>query len=469
MIKGLIITLSTLVLAWTWREGIGLQAVDILWSSWAGKSFLLLGGAYGLLTAVWCFWRLWLSLRYRPTRTVRDDSRLPRLTVIVPAYNEGALVGETLRCLAASDYPNDLLEIVVVDDGSDDDTWQHIRAAAREIGPLVRPIRCSVNRGKRHALHEGFRRGHGDVFVTVDSDSLVEADSLRALVSPMVRDSRVGAVAGNVRVLDRHAAFIPRLMAVRYVMTFDYKRAAQSVMGGGSLVCCAGALAAYRRRAVDQVLDRWLHQRFCGRPARAGEDHAMTNFILSLGLHVRYQRTARVYTKTPTTYWGLSKMFLRWARSNVRETLHMGRFVFTPFRSGPKLGIRWNYLMGALGLFLPYPFLFTALFLALLVPAVFGVKLLATCILSALFTVAFYVARERSSEGLFGIPYALLSTLLLSWIGPYALLTCQKSVWLTRSPSLPESRPSVSRSGTRSLAIRTKNLRAHRSRKGVGV
>ncbi|HVP11581.1 MAG TPA: glycosyltransferase, partial [Phycisphaerae bacterium] len=351
----------------------------------------------------------------------------------VPAYNEGALVGETLRHLAKARYPEDRMEIIVVDDGSDDDTWEHISSAARQIGPRVTPIHCPVNRGKRWALWEGFRRGTGSIFVTVDSDSLVSPDSLKALVSPMVEDGRVGAVAGKVSVLNHRDGLIPRMLGVRYTMTFDYKRAAQSMMGGGAVLCCAGALAAYRRSAVLPILDRWLKQTFRGGPARAGEDHAMTNFILSQGFKVRYQRTARVVTKSPTTYTGLCKMFLRWGRSNIRESIHTGRYVFTGFRPESKLGIRFNFIMCALGLFLPYPFLICGLVLALFLPTIFGLKMVASCVGAAFFPLVFCVGREQNTEGVFAIPYSLYSTFLLSWIWPYALLTCQKSVWMTRT------------------------------------
>jgi hyaluronan synthase len=412
--------------------------MEILWSEPVSRATLVAGMLYGGLSMVWCFWRLWLAIRYRPYPVV-EEHRLPSITVIVPAFNEGPLVGETLRCLAGADYPRGRLKIIVVDDGSTDDTWSHIEAAANDIGTIVTPIHCPTNRGKRWALWEGFRRGKGEVFVTVDSDSLIEPTALRELVSPMVHNKSIGAVAGNVRVLNRQRGLIPRMIAVRYVMTFDYKRAAQSMMGGGAVLCCAGALAAYRSSAVAQVLDRWLHQTFRGGPARAGEDHAMTNFILSRGYKVCYQRTARVRTSTPSTYANLCKMFLRWGRSNVRETVHTGRYVFTRFRKERKLGIRFNFLMGAMGLILPYPFLVAAILLALFLPAIFGLKLLAACVYGSLFTILFCLVRERSSEAVFGLPYAFYSTFLLWWIWPYALLTCHKSVWLTRTACVASS------------------------------
>lgn len=452
LLKACIVLGSVTILLLAYSFAPWKQARDILLYSPTGYAMAVLGAAYGSVCTIWSFWRLYLAIRYRPVPTV-EESRLPSITVVVPAYNEGALVGETLRRLSKAHYPADRIEIIVVDDGSDDDTWAHIQAAAREIGPSITAIHCQKNRGKRWALYEGFRRGRGEVFVTVDSDSLVAADSLKALVSPMVVDPRVGAVAGRVQVLNENDGLIPRMLNVRYVMTFDYKRASQSMMGGGAVLCCAGALAAYRRSAVTAVLDAWLHQTFRGGPARAGEDHAMTNFILSRGYKAKYQRNAQVVTKSPTNYVGLCKMFLRWGRSNIRESVHTSKYVFTRFRREWCGGIRFNYVMGVLGLFLPYPFLICAILLSLFLPTVFGLKLLASCVSGSLFALAFCGVRQRSTEALFAVPYSLYSTLLLWWIWPYALLTCQKSVWLTRQASQAPGRIDSSRPTAEAAAM----------------
>ncbi len=456
--KGAIVLASVVVVWIGVASGSVQKAAQILWDSAPGRVLLISGSIYGAFSTVWTFWRLWLAIRYRPLPMV-EERRLPRITVIVPAFNEGALVAETLRCLARARYPREKMEIIVVDDGSTDDTWYHITAAVREIGSLITPVRCPMNRGKRWALWEGFRRGSGKIFVTVDSDSLVAPDALAAVVSPLVLDKRIGAVAGSVRVLNRAAGVIPRMLAVRYVMTFDYKRAAQSMMGGGAVLCCAGALAAYRKRAVKPVLHDWLHQTFRGSPARAGEDHAMTNFILGQGFKVCYQRTARVQTQSPTTYVGLCKMFLRWGRSNIRETVHTNRYVWTDFREEGKWGIRFNFVMIAVGLLLPYLYLATAFGLSLVYPSVFGIKLLTMCVTVSLFSLVFFAARERNAEALYAIPYGFYSTVLLWWIWPYAMLTCHKSVWLTRQaqhaepPSLRPAVPVAVAAGASALVV----------------
>lgn len=421
------------------------QAIRIMWQSPFLRPVMIFGASYAGISTIWSVWRFVLAVRYRPVPIVAD-SRLPKITVVVPAFNEGALVGDTIRHLARANYPVDRFEIIVCDDGSTDDTWHHIQKASAEVSSMVKilPLHFEENRGKRWVLWEGFRRASGEVFITVDSDSLIEPDALKSVVSPMVEDSQVGGVAGNVRVLNKFDGIIPRMLSVRYVMTFDFKRAAQSMMGGGTVLCCAGALAAYRRKAVMPILDQWLHQTYLGGHARAGEDHAMTNFIIRQGFKVKFQRTAKVFTKSPKTYSALCKMFLRWGRSNVRETVHTASYIFTRFRPGHQIGVRFNFINSAIGLVLPYIFLGFTLAMSAVYPTIFGLKLLAACVTGGLFSTLFFAVREKSTECIFGIVYSYYVTLFVSWVWPFALMTSHKSVWMTRVAAKPAGlQPSI--------------------------
>src|SRR5512139_2420114 len=156
---------------------------------WVGMGFLLL------------FVRTILWLGYRPFRAAVGEEA-PRLSVIIPAFNEGMMVERAIASVARADYPKGRLEILAIDDGSQDDTWKYIARAAIRFPDLVFPVRLSSNRGKRGALAEGFRRATGEVIVTVDSDSIIEPGALLAIAGPF-RDARIGAVAGKVAVLNR--------------------------------------------------------------------------------------------------------------------------------------------------------------------------------------------------------------------------------------------------------------------------
>jgi hyaluronan synthase len=347
--------------------------------------------------------------------------------VIIPAYNEGAMVLQSIQSVANAVYPRDRLELFVVDDGSTDDTWRYIRQAAARYPGLVKPIRFRVNRGKRAALGEGFRRAQGEVVVTLDSDSVIQPSSLLAIAGPF-RDPRIGAVAGKVAVYNRRQGLIPRMLQVRYILSFDLLRAVESSYR--NVYCCPGALTAYRASAVHAVLDTWLTQTFLGAPCTFGEDRALTNLILASGHDTVYQRSAVVLTVVPATFSRLCKMFLRWDRSYVREELRFLRIVWKrPLR------IRAIALADRLITNLRYPVQYASLFLiAALVaghPPVL-VRILLAVGLVSLFNTLYYLRSERSPDFFYGVVYSYFAMFTLFWIFPYAVLTVRARSWLTR-------------------------------------
>ena len=184
----------------------------------------------------------------------------------------------------------------------------------------------------------------------------------------------------------------------------------------------------------------------------------MTNYILEQGYKVVYQSTARVLTQAPTSLSGLAKMFLRWSRSNVRETVHLTQFIFLPFRKSPLRATRLNYAIYTLSLFVLFPFGLAFLFAAAIWLDVFGVKLLAASVMASSLSAAFYTWRERDTDGAYGILYGILATFLLWWIWPFALATCRRSVWLTRTlrnrtvEQVPNQRPNCGGSRPRTAA-----------------
>ncbi len=364
--------------------------------------------------------------RYRPfaSATFADA---PYLSVIIPAYNEGAMVLRAIESAATAYYPTDRLEIFVVDDGSTDDTWRYISRAAARFPRLVKTVRFPTNRGKRAALAAGFRRCRGSVVVTVDSDSVIEPGSLLALAGPF-DDPKVGAVAGRVLVLNRRESVIPRMLHVRFVLAFDFLRAVESSYR--NVFCCPGALTAFRTSAVLPVLDRWMQQTFLGAPCTIGEDRAMTNLILECGYDSVYQRTAAVHTVAPSGYRKLCRMLIRWDRSYVREELCFLRVVWKR-----PLKTRLIALCDRAITNLRYPVHYASLGLILFVvvhhPAML-IRFLFAVGLMSLYNMFYYLISERSLDFCYGIVFAYFELAALFWIFPYSLVTVRARGWLTR-------------------------------------
>lgn len=394
-----------------------------------GFPFLVLASVLLLFKAGFMLYNIYLYFRYKPIKSVTDEE-LPTCTVIVPAYNEGKLVWDTLLSIAESDYPQEKLQLLAIDDGSKDDTWYWMQEAKKRLGDRLSIYQQPENKGKRHALYRGFNMGTGEIFVTIDSDSIVKTDTLRNLVSPFVVDKNCGAVAGNVQVLNNEKAMLPKMLNVSFVMSFEFIRSAESRVG--SVLCTPGALAAYRSTAVFACLEEWINQTFMGQASDIGEDRAMTNMILKQGHHVLFQRNAYVLTNVPEKYRGLSKMFIRWGRSNVRENLMMSKFVFTNFRKGSKVGARLLFLNQFLTIAMAYPFLLFMLYFILIHPVLFFSSTLLGILILSSFPVFFYAKRHNFSESLWAYSYSLLYTFGLFWIMPYAIATAGRRGWLTR-------------------------------------
>ncbi len=383
-------------------------------------------------------WRVLLVLNHKRV-AVCADQELLSCTVVIPAYNEGRQVLNSMRSVAKSNYPKSKLQIVCVDDGSRDDTWRWMQAGRRELGSIVQLVRQPVNKGKRHALYEGFKRATGQIWITIDSDSEVDPMALRQMVSSFSRDHRVGAVAGNVRVLNKAAGMIPRMLDVVFTFSFDFNRLAQSRVN--TVMCTPGALSGYRREAAEPVLEEWLRQSFFGREANIGEDRAMTNLILRQGWLTHFQREAVVFTNVPTGYADLCKMYLRWARSNVRESLAMARFLFTKVRPEPLSGARINLVMELTRLVMAEIFKVMMLWGLAAVPLLFGYNLILGVLISGLVPATVHRLRHGGWDFLWAFPYVCFSITALSWISLYALLTPQRNGWLTRTLPSPQQKP----------------------------
>ena len=370
---------------------------------------------------------------YRPEKMLKEEE-LPGCTVIVPAYNEGRHVAETLESLLCADYPPEKLQIIAINDGSKDDTMEYIRSVQSRSGGRIDSLDLKENGGKKHALYRGFHLAKHDIVITVDSDSIVTKESLCNMVSAF-RKKEVGAVAGNIRIKNLSDGMIPKMMDVGFMFGFELIRSAQSL--AGCVLCTPGALSAYRKSTLLPFLDDWLHQSFLGVPAIIGEDRALATMILQHGSKVTFQSNAVAATCIPHTYGKFSKMLLRWIRSDVRENLLITLYFFR------NMQFTWSRAafavhLGALivGTLMPlvfFPLLFDMFFRftsgelvqALYCGALFG-------FLSSLIPAMIYAKRVSVPDAVWAVVFTFYNTFLLGWIPVYAFFTARNSSWLTR-------------------------------------
>ncbi|ARP68920.1 bi-functional transferase/deacetylase [Streptomyces pluripotens] len=284
---------------------------------WAGKAFLwcttfsvrLMPWLVALLafvgTAVFLRFALMLVLSVVHVRRTRKrgfswgEPVTEPVTVIVPAYNEQECIANTLLSLARSDHP---IEVIVVDDGSTDDT----ASIVEELDlPMVRLI-CQPNSGKPAALNTGVAAASYDLIVMMDGDTVFEPSTVRELVQPFA-DPRIGAVAGNAKVGNRDT-LIGAWQHIEYVMGFNLDRRMYDVLS--CMPTIPGAVGGFRRTALDQVggmSDETL-----------AEDTDVTMALHRDGWKIVYAEKARAWTEAPGNLRQLWSQRYRWSYGTMQ-------------------------------------------------------------------------------------------------------------------------------------------------------
>ncbi len=299
------------------------------------------------------------SQLYRPRPTVKHHSTVfrnmprPKVAAILTMYNEeGRMVKEAVNGLLHQKTPVD--EIYVVDDGSHDlsgyktvlklkRAWEssHAQVSSDSIAISEKANhnlkwkihRFPINQGKRHAQAWALRQTDADIIVTMDMDSVLQAEAIEQLIQPFFQQN-VMAVAGDIGVTMKKKNLLTRLTDFHYQYLFRTECAAHSATG--HLLYCSGPLAAYRREVIIDHLHEYVNQRFMGKPIQMGDDRFLTGLANRLG-HTVYQSTARCQTQIPERWSSFIQQQLRWARSFIIESMTALKTYATMKKAAPFL------------------------------------------------------------------------------------------------------------------------------------
>jgi cellulose synthase/poly-beta-1,6-N-acetylglucosamine synthase-like glycosyltransferase/peptidoglycan/xylan/chitin deacetylase (PgdA/CDA1 family) len=233
--------------------------------------------------------------KLRPTTGAHPEYK-PRVTVLVPAYNEESVIVDTVYAALASDYPK--LEVLVVDDGSSDRTAELVRSNFGR-DPRVRLL-LQANHGKPSALNHGLSEATGEIAVCIDADTIVDPDAIPLLVRHFV-DERVGAVAGNVKVMNRNK-WLTRWQALEYITSQNLEKRAFDLLNCIPVV--PGAVGAWRTDLLRS------QGGFSGETV--AEDTDLTLTIRRNGWKILYDEEAIGRTEVPDTIDALIRQRFRW-------------------------------------------------------------------------------------------------------------------------------------------------------------
>jgi poly-beta-1,6-N-acetyl-D-glucosamine synthase len=258
---------------------------------------------------------IWFSyLQQRELAQDDTEFNYPFIAIIVPAYNEAEVIQASLASLLELRYP--YYEIIAVDDGSTDSTYEKMKELeGNHYGVRVQVFR-KENSGKADTLNYGIRRTKAPIVVCMDSDSRLTPDALRYAVKRF-KDSAVGAVAGNVKVINRHNIWT-KLQALEYIEGLNIVRKAQGFFRTVNVI--PGPIGIFRRAAIEGTggYDSDTY----------AEDFDMTVKILADGWKIHYEPKAVAYTEAPEELLDIIKQRYRWSRG-ILQALRKQRHLLT--------------------------------------------------------------------------------------------------------------------------------------------
>jgi cellulose synthase/poly-beta-1,6-N-acetylglucosamine synthase-like glycosyltransferase/peptidoglycan/xylan/chitin deacetylase (PgdA/CDA1 family)/spore germination protein YaaH len=221
----------------------------------------------------------------------------PKVSVIIPAFNEGVVILKSIKTALDSDYPN--FDVIVVDDGSSDNTYE-IANGKYGKNPKVKVLGYKDNRGKSSAINFALDNSDSKYVIILDADTLLHQDAIFHLIT-RVKDRNVGAVAGNVKVGNR-GNMLAKFQALEYITSQNLERRAADLID--SITIVPGAIGIWQRGLVKRAGGF--------NSLTLAEDSEVTLRIHKLGYRVCYEEKAIGYTEAPESFSSFKKQRFRW-------------------------------------------------------------------------------------------------------------------------------------------------------------
>jgi len=353
----------------------------------------------------------------------RDDFE-PTVTVVIPMFNEGEAVRETLASLLESDYPREKFEIICVDDCSSDNSYDIAQELARKSNGVLRVIRNRMNLGKRRSINRAVRECDSEIVVSVDSDVVVDPNAIRELTRRFVSD-RIAAVGGWVDVRNKHENWLTRMQVIKYWYGYFFLKNLE--WGFRRVMCLSGCLTAYRRSVLVELEPVLEKRSILGVSIKYGEDRFLTRQIIKAGWLTTMTHAARCRTFVPNNLPEYFSQQLRWRRSNIVDYTGAVSHVW---KLNPFLAI---HFFAQMALLCAYPI---TVIRALSAGWFYEALQLHLYMLACLGVYYWIRVHKRPSSERVGplafLPLALLMPITYALLTPLALFTLDSGSWETR-------------------------------------
>jgi cellulose synthase/poly-beta-1,6-N-acetylglucosamine synthase-like glycosyltransferase len=362
---------------------------------------------------------------------VADDYE-PTVTVVTPMFNEGEGIRRTIRSILAQNYPSAKLSIIIVDDCSTDESYQH---AVDELRHSTRAVvlRNKVNLGKRCSINRAVRKSASEIIVSVDSDVILDPDAVRNLVRRFT-SPRIAAVGGRVDILNREN-WLTRMQAVEYYFGYQFLKGLERAFR--AVMCLSGCLTAYRRSVLLELEPLLERRNILGVAIKYGEDRFLTRQIIKAGHQTTMTLDAVCRTAAPSSLGAYFAQQLRWRRSNIVDYVGGMSHVW---RLHSVVAVHYYSVFA---LILAYP----VLLLHSLVTGTFWTLMTVHVVWAAGLGLVYRtqvrkLPADRRVSAVDALPLAIVLPVSYAVMTLLALLTLDSAKWETRGHSVPDANPS---------------------------
>ena len=261
------------------------------------------------------FWMLVL-LENKPKKKIKPLKNYPFVSIVIPSYNEENTIQGTLESAIKLDYPSELIEFIVVNDGSADRTEEIAKPLIEKHKEHNIILLSQENKGKGAALNAGMNISKGDFFVCLDADSFVEKDALKKML-PYFSEDDIAAVLPSLKVRNPKNT-IQRMQWYEYIVNMFYKE----LMGRlNSVHVAPGPFSIYRKSILKKVggFDE---------DDNLTEDLEMALRLQSMNYKLIQLLDTTVYTIAPDNLKSLYAQRNRWYKGSIINALKYKRMIF---------------------------------------------------------------------------------------------------------------------------------------------
>lgn len=260
-----------------------------------------------------------VKLTVPAAQPVKDYSLQPTVSILLPCYNEGKTVYETVESISKSHYPNPKVEIIAIDDCSTDDSYQWLRKAQEDFTNIrISVSRNPQNQGKARTVCNALKQSEAEIVLSIDSDCIFHPEAIRELMACFA-DPKIGAVGGAVGVRNVNDNIATAIQTFVYYTNFRLIKVLENWTQ--SVICISGCMFAVRRELFLKLEPKVRGRRWLGIEVNDGEDRFLTHQILLAGYGTVLNSRAQCWTTVPNTLPELFKQQIRWQRSGVRDFL----------------------------------------------------------------------------------------------------------------------------------------------------